>query len=864
MKKLILVFILLPVSALLSRAANRYWVATSPSNWNNTANWSTTSGGIPGASVPGPLDIAFFSPGSIQNCLLNINVTIAGIRMQVGYTGQVQLNGFNLIVNTSNADVQNGSIVCGTNNLTVTGSTTLGGSGTINCGSGISSFATVTLNGGTFIASSNKIFISNNFNVNNPASFLHNNGAVEITGNNNDDIIVSGGANASVQFSKFIVNKPVNTNFLGIQSGDTLIINDSAILINGGLNTGGVLNAKANLWVQSTFDGNSNPIRMEGSGTSRLILDRSIGISGGASLIVNKVNATDSLLIVRSAGSGTIIDGQTGNAFTIARGIVAYPQNNRVQISYNSVTILANGRFIATGDSLFNAGAHDNSAAGRFFHNNGVYIFTGTNRTYNVASVPDTFFHVVLNKPGGSDNLDFASGDSMLIQQNLTIVDGQLNGLGTIGGIKLEGNLNSSSLMTATNLGLAFTGSNNQTVLFSGAATSNWNGDVRIHKNAGTVTLLSVFRLDAGTTQELTFVSGKFVTTNTNILIIGGTTVVTGANNNSFTEGPVSKVGNQTFVFPIGKGTIYAPVRISNFVSSSGSTQFRVEYFRANPHPTYDRTSKDVTITSLSSCEYWFLDRLNTSATVRVGLSYDASRSCGFTSFPALKVIRWNGTRWVDHLNDNLGPAGFVTSSANVTAFSPFTLGASIFPLPVELNSFEAKADAVKVTLNWSTATEINSDRFEVQRSNNGNDFMTLQTVTAAGFSAQILNYSTFDNSPAPGRNYYRLKMIDKDSSFKYSAVRTVMLEQTTNSKLRIYPNPITGDAATIQLREFANQTVGVRLFHKNGQLLLHKQMRLNADGTAQLTEMDKLQTGMYMLQVQSKTGSFTERLIIQ
>jgi hypothetical protein len=451
----------------------------------------------------------------------------------------------------------------------------------------------------------------------------------------------------------------------------------------------------------------------------------------------------------------------------------------------------------------------------------------------------------------------------MLIKQNLTIADGQLNGTGTIGGIKLEGNLESGTLMTATNLGLVFTGTVNQTVNFIASTISNWNGNVKINKNNGTVTLLSVFRLDAGAAQTLTFIKGRLVTSNTNILIIGGTTVVSGASNNSFTEGPVRKDGNQTFIFPIGKGNIYAPVRISNFASSSSSTQFRAEYFRSNPHPNYDKNSKDITIASISACEYWFLDRLNTSATVKAGLSYDASRSCGFASFSNLKVCRWNGTKWADHLNDNIGPAGFVTSAANVTSFSPFTLGANFVILPVILTNFSAKENAGKVYLNWLASTENSSGKFEIQRSANGNNFTTIKTV-AANISAQLLNYSAIDDNPLEGKTYYRIKTIDENLAVKYSAVVTVVTKQIIADKLTIYPNPVVGDMVNIQLKTLARQNVTVQIINRAGQIIVSKQIVLNADGTAQIGQLNQLLPGLYFIRLYNNETLFTERLFIQ
>lgn len=82
-------------------AANRYWIANSNSNWNNTANWSATSGGAGGASVPGAGDVAIFNAAGIGGCVLDIAPTVGGITIN-GYTGTIDLAGFNLTTTGTN------------------------------------------------------------------------------------------------------------------------------------------------------------------------------------------------------------------------------------------------------------------------------------------------------------------------------------------------------------------------------------------------------------------------------------------------------------------------------------------------------------------------------------------------------------------------------------------------------------------------------------------------------------------------------------------------------------------------------------------------------------------------------------------
>jgi hypothetical protein len=108
--------------------------------------------------------------------------------------------------------------------------------------------------------------------------------------------------------------------------------------------------------------------------------------------------------------------------------------------------------------------------------------------------------------------------------------------------------------------------------------------------------------------------------------------------------------------------------------------------------------------------------------------------------------------------------------------------------LPVELVSFNAKAVEKQVDLNWETATEVNSDYFELQRSDNGRQWAQIGHVYSAGDSKVTNLYSFIDFSPQVGLNYYRLKMVDKDKTFAYSSMKSVHVEGKTTS---LFPNPV-------------------------------------------------------------------------
>jgi photosystem II stability/assembly factor-like uncharacterized protein len=108
---------------------------------------------------------------------------------------------------------------------------------------------------------------------------------------------------------------------------------------------------------------------------------------------------------------------------------------------------------------------------------------------------------------------------------------------------------------------------------------------------------------------------------------------------------------------------------------------------------------------------------------------------------------------------------------------------------PVEWLGFAiVKKDKVTV-LNWSTATEINSDLYSIERSSDGQQFETIGKVKAAGNSSAVLQYTFEDSEISNGIVYYRIKEIDLNGVFKYSLVEHI--ERTDKDfHASNFPNP--------------------------------------------------------------------------
>ena len=124
--------------------------------------------------------------------------------------------------------------------------------------------------------------------------------------------------------------------------------------------------------------------------------------------------------------------------------------------------------------------------------------------------------------------------------------------------------------------------------------------------------------------------------------------------------------------------------------------------------------------------------------------------------------------------------------------------GANNQELPVELLYFKGTLQQQQVLLAWSTASEYNNKGFEIERSEDGKTWKTLDFVEGNGTAIETQTYEWLDKQPFAGINYYRLKQLDFDGVFEYSDVIAVFVPSSDNKDLLLLPNPTDG---TITLR---------------------------------------------------------------
>jgi hypothetical protein len=253
-------------------------------------------------------------------------------------------------------------------------------------------------------------------------------------------------------------------------------------------------------------------------------------------------------------------------------------------------------------------------------------------------------------------------------------------------------------------------------------------------------------------------------------------------------------------------------------------------------------------------------DPTATAARLKAWQYSGPNEDCNLTSFTNNAAPPTGEYRLLSAPATIMAGADWFTSEVTVADhFSEFYLtGTATPPLPVELVEFTAQTSGpAAVRLAWTTASEKNSARFEVERSVDGMLFGKIGEVAAAGTSSSARRYGFDDNQlPKPQKPqdpiYYRLRQVDLDGTSSYSPVRAVTRPGAV-SAFTLYPNPARTAATVVGVPASA----GVEVLDALGRRVAYA--TADATGTAVLALPSTLAAGVYLV----RCGTQTQRLAV-
>jgi hypothetical protein len=189
---------------------------------------------------------------------------------------------------------------------------------------------------------------------------------------------------------------------------------------------------------------------------------------------------------------------------------------------------------------------------------------------------------------------------------------------------------------------------------------------------------------------------------------------------------------------------------------------------------------------------------------------------------------------------------GTMTINGCITRSVTVTINSSLCstPLPLSLLDFTAVVAGNNVNLAWTTTDERNVSNFEIERSPDATNWTRISRVNAKGMSKNLNTYFYQDSKPFTGVNFYRLKVIDIDKTFKMSPVRVVRLDQ--DFELQLFPNP-TQTSAKLILQKPASQGSELILYDDFGRLLSRQSV---ANQQVIIVNTENYHPGIYFIMI--------------
>ena len=440
--------------------------------------------------------------------------------------------------------------------------------------------------------------------------------------------------------------------------------------------------------------------------------------------------------------------------------------------------------------------------------------------------------------------------------------------------LTIKGNLNNEGTITSNSGNIDIAGNWTNTGTFSaGTGTVTFNGNTTQVIKAGSSAFNNVkFENSAGfNVNEAMTINGNADFNNgiVNFMTAGSLTFSNSATSNignstSYVNGIITKTGSSAFNFATGDGVYWGPCGIA---APSASSTITAQYFHsAGPlNWTFAYMCPASNLHHTSGVEHWLLT--STSSTPNVTLYWNTASDVVEPNDLVVAHYNASSSCWENKGAANItgdANAGSVTNAIPFTSYSPITLGTKtkINPLPVELTLFSAECDNNNnVQLYWTTASEINNDYFEIQRSTQGIAWEVIARVQGAGFSNTSLNYDYLDRENPNANTYYRLRQVDYDGRSKFSDIISIRCENNMEKPtISIYPNPF-NSILNIEFKNWDMKSAEIELVDITSRTIKTWKLENTLQNFVYEVNLNNLNPAMYMLKIKTSSGVIMRKI---
>lgn len=213
-------------------------------------------------------------------------------------------------------------------------------------------------------------------------------------------------------------------------------------------------------------------------------------------------------------------------------------------------------------------------------------------------------------------------------------------------------------------------------------------------------------------------------------------------------------------------------------------------------------------------------------------------------------ILLWKSTdniNWSSIGFDSRNTTTNYVEKTGLTGFSRWTLNLPSGALPVTFISINARCNNGKIIVTWKTAQEINSSRFDIERSTNGTNWIVIGSVPASGNSQTEHTYNYTDINPIPSGAIHRIVEHDIDGRRQYTGI--VRSPCDGKEDIRVWPNPV-DDIAWLNIYSNGHSPVLIQVYDSKGALVLMQKANLLQGGNQLAVPVQKLAAGIYELKV--------------
>ena len=270
---------------------------------------------------------------------------------------------------------------------------------------------------------------------------------------------------------------------------------------------------------------------------------------------------------------------------------------------------------------------------------------------------------------------------------------------------------------------------------------------------------------------------------------------------------------------------------------------------------------------------------------IQVGLNGDLSFSPSGLSIPLGDTVRFQWVSGSHTTTSTSVPGGGVAWNQNITSgsttytYKPAVIGTYNYrctphfamgmigsftvtsPLPLRIVSFMASPTYHGALLEWKISQDDGADYdyFEIERSINGADFITINQIKVSSKSTEKYQYT--DEKWEPSMNYYRLKTVDKKGMAAYSTIISINNNLTTDKHIHLMENPVS-ENLPLHVIETKSE-LNIQIIDMSGKILQSKTIAKGFSGMINM-DMGAIAAGQYILQVKgtgkNETTKFTKQ----